>query len=101
MENGQLTPNFLLWCRKTEHLKGPDWVRGFEQLEWRVREAGRLGEEEWPPSYAAFVGYCEPPVGSQAHKVFPKALPEPKEVIHRRKQQGREYCARLMSMFDE
>ena len=44
---------------------------------------------------------CEANTARPEHRVFTKALPEPKEVIHRRKQQALEYCNRLMNMFDE
>lgn len=87
-ENKKYTANFLLWCRKTEHIDDEGFKRGFDRLETDVREAGRQGDESWPPSYAAFVGYCEPPVGYAAHKPFLKALPVSEQVRQERKAVG-------------
>ena len=99
---GYLSHSFLLWCRKTEGLTDDMWRRGFDTLEYRVREAGRYGDEIWPPSYAEFVGYCEPPAGYAAHKKFPVGLPEPKSVREKRYEIGRQKCGDLLrNLFPE
>ncbi len=58
-KDGQLTQNFLMLCRKTEELTNEQWRRGFDQLEKRVSDAARQGDESWPPTYAEFVGLCQ------------------------------------------
>lgn len=72
MENGAYSTAFILWCRKTEGLTDEAWQRGFNQIEFLVKEAARQGEEAWPPSYAGFIGYCERAHGELAHKYFPQ-----------------------------
>jgi hypothetical protein len=67
MEAGKPSENFLLWTRKTAHISDDGFKRGFDMLEYRLKEAGRNGTEAWPPSYAEFIGYCEPPIGSKMY----------------------------------
>jgi hypothetical protein len=59
--DGQYERNFLFWCEKLAGLTDEQWARGFERVEFSVREAARQGNEAWPPSYAAFLGYCDEP----------------------------------------
>lgn len=71
---GGFTENALFWARKTEGLSDEEWRRAFEQVEHRVKDAARIGEKCYPPSYAAFLAYSKP--ASRAHKHFkPLALP--------------------------
>lgn len=74
LENGRYSNEFLLWCRKLEGLTDAEYQRGFARLEYLVREAGRKGEDLWPPSYAGFLGYCEPPIGQRSYKLFPSNI---------------------------
>lgn len=98
---GKFNPRFLLWCLKTAHLTDEDWARGFREVEFRVREAARMGDEIWAPSYAAFLGYCEKPVGAPAHRYFDRsAALEDKTAKERRRQLGLENCSKLLGMFD-
>ncbi|MEW5248896.1 hypothetical protein [Microbulbifer discodermiae] len=95
------SPNFLLWAQKTAHLNDAAWKRGFDRLEFMVREAGRQGDEVWPPSYAAFLGMCEKPHGEMAHKLFkPLALPD-KAAQERSRSIGSKTLGDLKSMFSE
>lgn len=60
-QTGQFTENFCRWAHKTSELNDAAWARGFYALEHRVREAARIGENIWPPSYPAFLGMCDEP----------------------------------------
>jgi len=92
----------LLWCRKTEDLSDDDWRRGFDRLEHDVRESGKLGEQAWPPTYAAFVGMCEPPVGQQAHKYFDRSTGlEDLTAKEKRQTQGHAECQKILGIFDD
>lgn len=83
------------------------WRRGFDRLEYVVKEAGRQGKEIWPPSYAAFLGYCEKPAGEMAHKLLPSnldpkapplLLPD-KDSQERAKKAGRENLDQMKQLF--
>lgn len=101
LENGRYSPEFLLWCRKLQGLSDEEYQRGFTMLEARVREAATLGEEEWPPSYAGFMGLCEKPFGSMAHKPFDKSRAlEDQTTKEKRRELGIRECQNLLSMFD-
>jgi hypothetical protein len=100
MENGTYSRGFLLWCRKLEHLTDDDFRRGFEQIEFLVKEAARQGDEIWPPSYAGFLGYCEKPHGTQAHKYFPRTGLPDKTAREREREIGRNEVKKLQSMFE-
>lgn len=102
MENGAHSENFKLWCRKLDNLSDEDFARGFEQLEFMLKEAGREGRELWPPSYAEFLGYCEKPVGAAiaAYKPFMPGLPEPKEHRQKRRELGMEKCSEILGMLE-
>lgn len=98
-KNGQYTQEFLLWCRKLEGLTDEQYQRGFYQLEFLVREAAKLGDEAWPPSYAGFLGYCETPHGEISHKLFPKlALPD-KTAQERAKKAGEAELEKMKGLF--
>lgn len=102
LENGRYSPEFLLWCRKLEGLSDEEYQRGFHMLEHKVREAARQGDEEWPPSYAGFIGLCEKPVGSQAHRIFDRSRAlEDKTEKERQRQVGIAQCSELLGMFDD
>lgn len=100
-EAGHFAPNFLFWCKRTEHLNDEQWRRGFDQLEYLVRDAARCGDEAWPPSYAEFTMYCEKPSGSQAHRYFARSLPEPESMKEKRHKQAKHYIERLKNIFEE
>lgn len=99
--NGQYSPEFLLWCRKLESLSDEQYQRGFYMLEHKVREAARLGEDEWPPSYAGFLGYCERPHGAIAHRRFTQAQLPDKTAQEKARKAGAEELDKLKGMFDE
>lgn len=99
--NGQYASRFLLWCRKTAHLTDEQWARGFRTLEQRVREAGRQGDVIWPPSYAAFLGFCEEAPKARGHRYFDRSTAlEDKTERERRIEIGRRECKSILSMFD-
>lgn len=102
LANGRYSPEFLLWCRKLHRLSDADYQRGFYMLEHRVREAAMLGEEEWPPSYAGFLGLCERHHEAVAHKPFrrDRAL-EDHAAKERRRQLGMEQCGKLLDMLSD
>ena len=101
MENGAYSPTFLLWCRKTEHLTDEAWKHAFHQLEYEVKEASRMGEEIWPPSYAGFIGKSERAHGELAHKYFPPiGLPD-KTAQERAKAAGEKEMRKLRSLFSD
>mgnify|MGYP000442255477 CR=1 FL=1 len=100
MENGKYSEGFLLWCRKTERLSDDAWKRGFEIVEFNVKDAAKSGDEYWPPSYAAFLGYCEPPVGSIAHRYFPRLGIPDKTSQERSKAAGSKELEKMKSMFN-
>lgn len=122
MEDGKPSENFLLWTRKTASISDEGFKRGFDMLEHKLKEAGRNGTEAWPPSYAEFIGYCEPPAGSKMYSKNlttietqydangnllamiekPKdALPEPEESKRKRLKAGHDAIGSMLSMFDE
>lgn len=107
---GQLTQNFLLWCRKTESLTNEQWAKGFEVLEKQVEKQSSNGETPWPPTYAEFIGLCKCHEGERegayggAHKLFypnGRQLPEPQEYRSRRKQRGIEAIKDIKQLFEE
>ncbi len=63
----QFSTNAKLWARKTQYLRDEDFKRGFEELEFRVKQAGQKGDSVWPPTYAEFMGYCEKPMCTQMY----------------------------------
>lgn len=101
LEGSDFTPRFLLWCRKTEALRDEDWARGFEVIEYRVGCAGRDEKAIFPPSYAEFVGLCQPPVGIAAHRKFAPLQLEDKTAIQKRRAMGRERCSALLDFLGE
>lgn len=105
---------FLVWCNKTRPLfrchkdSNPNEVakrrfaKGMEFVEHEVTEAARLGEkkEKWPPSYAAFMGYCQIGAEEASHKLFePLRLPD-KTARERSQSVGISTLDSLKSMFD-
>jgi len=96
-----LTDNFTLWCKKLNHLTDEEFKRGVDQVEYNIREAAKFADDIWPPSYAAFLGYCEKPHGHQAYKSF-KPVPRitDKNMINRRKKAGRLELGKMRSMFE-
>lgn len=98
----QLTENFILWCRKTEGLTDEQWRRGFNRIEHDVRIASTAGDESWPPTYAAFLGFCsEPSCGyGGMYKKHRLALPIPEEERQKRKAKGRAEIKAIKSIFD-
>jgi hypothetical protein len=70
-------------------------------LEFEAEQAGRKGEEIWPPSYAEFVGKCSQNKGVAAHKQFTPSLPEPESAKAERKAKGRERLATIKGILDE
>lgn len=99
LENGHYSNEFLLWCRKLEGISDEQYQRAFQQLEWRVREAKRIGDEEWPPSYAGFLGLCDKPHGEMAHKVFTQPQLPDKAAQERSKQAGESALSDMKSLF--
>ena len=102
-------------CLPDESLK-----RGFEVLEYRVAEAGREGKTPWPPTYAEFIGYCAPSIGSRMYRKndtttqiqydgegrylgateVPKVLALPVDT-QKAQAAGDKACASLLNMFDD
>ena len=81
-------------------LTADEWRRGFEVLEQEIREAERTGDEFWPPSYPAFIEKCQSRVNNKMYKTFPKNLQiEDKTAKEKRREQGRNECQKLLSMF--
>ena len=98
-EKNSYTANFLLWCRKLEHLSDEDFKRGFDQIEYLVRDAARQGDEIWPPSYAGFIGYCERPFGAKAHKPFKQLALQDKTAVEAARAEGKKQLDHLKSLF--
>lgn len=63
-------------------------------------EAARVGDTEWPPSYAAFLGMCEEPKVKALHKPFPKLQLPDKTARERSQAVGSSTLDSLKSMFD-
>ncbi|MFD1216390.1 hypothetical protein [Microbulbifer celer] len=101
-ERGEYSRNFLFWARKTAHLSDTQWRRGMDHVEYKVREAARQGgDDEWPPSYAAFLGFCDPRPGSQMYKSFePLKLPD-KGAQERAQEAGARALDEMKSLFNE
>ena len=100
-DQGNYSDGFLLWCRKTESLTHDEWRRGFDVLEQEIREAERSGDNLWPPSYPAFIEKCQSRINAKMYKVFPATLQlEDKTTKEKRKEQGRQECQKLLSMFE-
>ena len=102
MDGDSYSEDFRLWAKKTAHLTDKAWARGMEAVEFRNREAARNGQtDNWPPNYAEFLGMCEPPPGSAAHKPFEKlALPD-KSAQERAHKAGQSALEAMKGMFDE
>jgi len=58
--DGSLTENFALWARKTSQLTDEQWRIGFDAIERRVSKLSALGKTAFPPTYAEFMGMCNP-----------------------------------------
>ena len=60
-QDGNYTKTFERWCRKIHEagLNREDLARGVKNLECRVRDSVRTGNEIWPPSYSEMIGYCQ------------------------------------------
>lgn len=100
MDCGKPSENFLFWCRKTAHMTDAQWRRGMDHVENSVRESARQGDEVWPPSYAAFLGMCDPRPGSKMYRPFePLKLPD-KTAQERAIAQGEKTISDLKAMFD-
>lgn len=100
-ENGDLSENFVFWCKKTEDLSNEAWRRGFDRLEFQVRDSARQGDEAWPPSYAAFLGMCDEPEVKALHKPFARrALPD-KGAEERARKAGETELSRMLNLFDD
>lgn len=102
-ERGEYARNFLFWGQKTRNLTDEQWRRGMEYVEYIVKEAARQGDKKelWPPSYAAFLGFCEPRPGSKMYKPF-EPLKLPDKTAHERSQAvGSSTLDSLKSMFDD
>lgn len=99
-QNGKYTQEFLLWCRKLDGLSDEAYQRGFWMLEHKVKEAARMGEEEWPPSYAGFLGMCERPHGEMAQRYFSPPALEDKTKKERDREVGKREAKKLLEQFD-
>ena len=68
------------------------WSRGLSSLTNEQVAAGIRGSMErhkdWPPTLPEFLSLCKPEPQKAAHKVFPKALPEPPEWRQTRRQKA-------------
>ena len=96
---GSFSENFLFWSKKTERLTDEQWRRGFDKLEFNVKQASKDGKVSWPPSYAEFLGMCESCPGWSMHKKNdPIGLPEPKQARKGRVKEGRKQCANILSI---
>lgn len=91
---------FRVWFDAVKHLTDEQWKRGVDRVQSNIREAAKIGDESWPPSFEEFVTYATENRNS-AHKYFMRGLPEPKEVKEARKERGREECKKLLSIFDD
>lgn len=97
LENGRYSPEFLLWCRKLEGLSDAAYQRGFNQIEFLVKEAARQGDEMWPPSYAGFLGYCEEAPRSAMYKHFPPIGIEDKTKREKDREIGKREAKKLLA----
>lgn len=77
---------------------------GMTRCEQLASDAARENKLAWPPTYAEFIGYCQPPKADPKppeHKTIPRTgLPEPKEHREKRRKIGMQKCRGLMDMLD-
>ena len=77
---------------------------GMQRCEQLVQDAAADGSLAWPPTYAEFIGHCQPPKKDEVkaeHKILPRSLPEPKEHREKRRALGRERCGAIMDFLSE
>lgn len=91
---------FRVWFDTVKDLTDDQWRQGVDRIERNVREAARLGDDSWPPSYEEFIAYATA-TKSGAYKVFEARLPESKEAKEERKARGRERIGTLRAIFDD
>ncbi len=92
--------NFLLWCEKTAPLAPEHWKWGLQALERRVAQCVAEDKTAWPPTYAEFLGLCQPPAPAPEHRVFERLALEDKTAREKRRQLGMEKCGELLKIFD-
>src|SRR5690606_1671706 len=97
----EYSEEFLLWCRKLQGLSDEEYRRGFYQLEYKVRESARQGEEEWPCSYAGFIGHCSLPHGQRAHRRFQQPRLPDKTAQERAAAAGAAELDKMRSLFSD
>lgn len=102
--DGKPSQIFNLWLKKTAHLSTEDFARGMQRCEQLVQDAATNGGLAWPPTYAEFIGYCQPPKKESKPReqlVFARGLPEPKEHRANRNKKGIERCGAILDMLGE
>jgi hypothetical protein len=101
--NGNDSARFKLWCEKTESLTDEQWQRGFRNVEARVRKKSFLGETDWPPTYAEFLGLCDQAEESDRapeHRYFAPLGIEDKTAREKRRELALEKCKALKGIFE-
>ena len=87
--------NFLVWCDKTKLLTVEEWKTGVERVEQDIVKNTSIGEKNYPPSYAEFIGLCKPTISpdgtnSGAYIQYkPENRIESDEYVSKRKKAGR------------
>jgi len=100
-EEGCHSQNFLLWCRKLSDLTEPQFKRGMDHVEYRIRLAAASDSKTYPPSYAEFDGFCKPAGQTAAYKPVPSVLDPKNNLLEsdaakaERKRKGREGIAKM------
>lgn len=78
------------------------WLAGLIDLSQEELKTGIIAclswESEWPPTLPQFRSLCQPR-REEAHQVYRK-LPEPPEVVQKRKESGRSYLAEIREAMD-
>lgn len=110
-ENGQIDRGhdniygFRVWFDCVKDFTDEQWRQGVDRIESNVREAARVGDESWPPSYEEFAAYATTKKSAKywngAPGEFVHSLPESKEAKEERKARGREKCSAILSIFNE
>jgi hypothetical protein len=94
------SPEFALWCQKLSGLTKKQFAYGVDLLEGRCADKYLADEDNWPPTYADFIGLCTSLHETKAHKPFDRSRAlEDLTTKSRRKRHGQQCMAVIKAMF--